>query len=115
MGWTPDVSGFDSHPASNSISTEDSLSGRKLSGRESDTYFHVKLRLVCVELYLHSPICIHGMALERRDKFIFTIQWEGKYLKLNSVRHNEVHNSCILTILIPKRRVMNYILTNSME
>jgi hypothetical protein len=37
--------------------------GIKQLGMKLTTHLHLVLRLTTVELYLHFPICLHGMAL----------------------------------------------------
>jgi hypothetical protein len=52
----------------------------KQQGCEMTTHLHLVLRLRMVELYLHSPIHLHGMVLNPRDNFTF-------YLYLQSANY----------------------------
>jgi hypothetical protein len=51
--------------------------GKRSKGMKLTTYLHLVPRLRMGELYLHSPICLHGIALnyiiKYRDRFILLV------------------------------------------
>jgi hypothetical protein len=53
----------EANPISYPMGTGASFHGSKKRGVKPTTYFHLVPRSRKMELYLHSPICLHGIAL----------------------------------------------------